>query len=267
MATRSWIAATLALALLPLSANALSVTIVEGGVSTGLSEAERVVAVGRDQVGAGDLATEFPTLPGVADALGAVEGSLAFSFSDENFLITVFATQSVENGVFTSAIQGVVTGLGPAGTDLPLLSLYQTAPDFITEFDQLSFTTTLEEATFGDGGLALLASFYAASNAGNNPALGEDNFLSSSLDPSVDTTIASKIVSNGDADFAGGQTLSVIADENFAINHALIFALEGGDSVTFTLVTTAVVPLPAPMMLLMGALAAIGAVGIRKRMT
>ncbi|MEM9045994.1 MAG: hypothetical protein AAGC81_14990 [Pseudomonadota bacterium] len=262
MAIRAWIAGLAGLMLAPVSAEALTVSATEfSGSPTGT-----ITGVARDEVRGADVGALFDPLPGLPYFSSEV-GTVILNFSDANFTVFATGTTSFENGVFTSTLEGFVLA---NGSDLPILQIFQSAPDFQTPSSRQTFSTTAEVTIATDGSgvsppLTSLASFYGSTNHGGGDTDGDFNSGGQQLGDDL-PILATAFANSGTAN-SGPVVFSTIADQDFALNNQLTFILEQGDLANFEIITVSEIPLPAPMLLLLSALAGVGAVGVRRRLS
>lgn len=238
------------LAAIPIGASALSISLFEGPTSGGA----QVFATDQLVI---DLAP-FPS------DLNSTTGILEFEFETTNYSGTITA-QTINTGTRAELqVSGLVTSLDTRPTGVAL-TIIASDTGYQLPFDNLS--VGIEGNSFdnnGDSDVAL-AAFFAADNNGTGGPDATNITAAMTSDPTA-ALIASG--STGSGKVSGSRPFNQLADTQFALNSIIVVddsPMTQNGSTFFELNTVATIPVPAPLALLLSAIAGLGFVSRSKR--
>lgn len=240
MNIKSTVAAAGMLALVPVAAGALSVTLFEGTAADNISAT--IVDGGTT---------------GSSTDLNPNDGVLEFIFDTGNFSGQVTATTTNINGVVTFSLIGSATLLNDDAATLPLTFLASDS-SFTSPFDPLTVKLSAESGGTGDSAVSIAAFLSATNNGGAGDATDLTTVVTSS------TLLASGATESATigASFLATNRISVTPNDPFAINQIVSINEPGGlglgDTTSFAVTSVATVPVPAPLVLLLSALGGLG---------
>ncbi|MEM8840421.1 MAG: hypothetical protein AAGD47_01470 [Pseudomonadota bacterium] len=250
MKIRNALIAAAMLAAVPISASALSVSLFEGPTSGGA----QVFATDQLVINL----TPFPS------DLNPTAGILNFDFETTNYSGTITA-QTINTGTTAELIvTGLVTSLDTRPTGVAL-TIVASDTGYQLPFENLA--VGIEGNSFennGDSDVAM-AAFFAADNNGTGGPDATSVTAAMTSDPSA-ALIASG--STGSGPVNGSRPFNQLADTQFALNSIIVVddsPMTQNGSTFFELKTIATIPVPAPLALLLSAVAGLGFVSRKKK--